>query len=173
MKDDEALQSMTDGMSESTEKIQPQASCSSAFPASPQANGYSEHDWQTFWGALTISKVGSLSQSLACLCWPPTQRHFNSSGTQSEVCRLRKKCPCLMQTVADAPETPDRHRRSLSQPLPRPYSPPIDHLGSSGQPWHELQEQASPRSDASDPWDDKMQQWHPDAVHKPHDKASN
>ena len=33
MKDDEALQSMTDGMSDSAEKMQPQVRCPSATPA--------------------------------------------------------------------------------------------------------------------------------------------
>ena len=78
-----------------------------------------------------------------------------------------------MQVVAEEAETPDRHRRSLSQPLPRPYSPPIDHLGSSGQPWHELQEQSTPRSDASDPWEDKPHQQPSDAGSKAHDKAGS
>ncbi len=83
------------------------------------------------------------------------------------------KVLCFMQVVVEGTETPDRHRRSLSQPLPRPYSPPIDHLGSSGQPWHELQEQPSPRSDASDPWDDKPQQRPSDAASKPHNKTGS
>ncbi len=38
MKDDEALQSMTDGMSDSAEKLQPQASRPSAFLAPAQAD---------------------------------------------------------------------------------------------------------------------------------------
>ena len=81
--------------------------------------------------------------------------------------------PCFLQVVEDAAGTPDKHRRSLSQPLPRPYSPPIDHLGSSGQPWHELQEQPSPRSDTSDPWDDPQQQWPSDAAQMLRGKGSS
>ena len=47
MKDDEALQSMTDGMSDSAEKMQPQASCPSAFPAPAQSNSFLAHDQPT------------------------------------------------------------------------------------------------------------------------------
>ncbi len=80
---------------------------------------------------------------------------------------------CLMQVLSDAQETPDRHRRSLAQALPRPYSPPVAHIGSSGQPWHELQEQSSPCSDTSDPCDNELQQWPSDKSLKPRKKASS
>ena len=71
----------------------------------------------------------------------------------------------------DSAVSPERHRRSDAQALPRPYSPPVAHLGSSGLPWHELQEQPSPHSDTSDPWEedrrsDELRPWHADAAHE-------
>lgn len=61
---------------------------------------------------------------------------------------------CVVQVAVEPVGTPEGQRRSDPQGLPRPYSPPIAHLGSSGQPWHELQEQPPPHSDTSDPWED-------------------
>ena len=69
---------------------------------------------------------------------------------------------CVAQVAVEPVGTPEGQRRSDAQGLPRPYSPPIAHLGSSGQPWHELQEQPPPRSDTSDPWendDEPLRHW--------------
>lgn len=78
-----------------------------------------------------------------------------------------------MQMIIYQADTPERQWRADLQGLPRPYSPPIAHPGSNGQPWHELQEQPSSRSDTSDPWDDQEREWSAEAALKPkHDSST-
>ena len=144
LKDDEALQSMTDGQQDSGEKSL-QSSPQVSPLSSPCCQGLSPLPVQ---GSLTLG-VFLTPQVPSCLCGGA----HASLGLAYSSLQCRDVCVCCAGGRR-ASGTPEGQRRSDPQGLPRPYSPPIAHLGSSGQPWHELQEQPPPHSDTSDPWED-------------------